>query len=69
MTDEQLQNLCRDQMCLHLEQEMIAHVLAKLSDGAERIPVIGSDARTGVPMRQELLSPELLSDGPATSSL
>jgi hypothetical protein len=69
VTDEQLQNLCRDQMCLHLEQEMIAHVLAKLSDGAERIPVIGCDARTGVPVRQELMSPDLRSDGLITSSL
>ena len=68
MTDEQLQNLCRDRMCLHLEQEMVAHVMAKLSDGAERIPVIGCDARTGVPVRQDL-SRDQLSDGPVTSSL
>jgi hypothetical protein len=54
VSDEQLQNLCRDRMCLHLEREMVAHVLAKLNDGAERIPVIGCDARTGVPVRLEL---------------
>jgi len=68
VTDEQLQNLCRDRMCLHLEREMIAYVMAKLDDGAEQIPVIGCDARTGIPVRQEL-SPGLLSDGPITSSL
>jgi hypothetical protein len=68
VTDEQLQNLCRDRMCLHLEQEMVAHVLAKLNDGAEQIPVIGCDARTGVPVRQDLSAAQL-SDGPITSSL
>ena len=67
MTDEQLQNVCRDRMCLHLEREMIAHVLAKLSDGAERIAVIGSDARTGIPMRLDLSHAEL-SDVPNTAS-
>jgi hypothetical protein len=69
VTDEQLQNLCRDRMCLHLEREMIAHVLAKLDGGgAERIPVIGCDARTGVPVRRDLSPPEL-SAVPVTPSL
>lgn len=66
MDGEQISNLCRDRMCLHLERQMIEHVLEKLAAGQESIPVIGCDARTGVP-RRIALSQSQLADAPITS--
>jgi hypothetical protein len=63
---EQLQNVCRDKICLHLERQMVDHVLEQLSAGRESIPVIGCDARTGVPRRVDLTQSQL-SDVPITS--
>ena len=71
MDGDQIHNVCRDKMCLHLEQQMVDHVLEQLAAGQESIPVIGCDARTGVPRRVDLSGPDLtqslLSDVPITS--
>ena len=67
MDGQQLQNLCRDKMCLHLEQQMIDHVLTRLKAGETSIPVIGCDARTGVPRRLDLAQSQL-ADMPITTA-
>ena len=61
MDADKVQNICRDKHCLHLEQQMIDHVLQKLAAGEESILVIGCDARTGVPRRLEVPKGQLVS--------
>lgn len=49
-----VQNVCRDTMCVQIEQEMAGYMLTKLQAGEAIFPIIGCDARTGVPVRQNV---------------
>ena len=57
--NSELQSLVRDQHGLRLEPEMTQYFITKSAESDQLIPVIGSDARTGVP-RREMLSAKLL---------
>ena len=54
MTPTELQQLLLDRAALRVGPEMAACVLRRWQSGASTSSVIATDARTGVPIRQEL---------------
>jgi hypothetical protein len=61
--EAELRRMVRDRRGLRIEVEMGKYILGKLSEVGQHIPVICSDARTGVARREILdlrvLGPEL----------
>ena len=55
MGETELQQRVRERLGLRVGPEMAAYILKQLKDDRDAsIPVIAADARTGVPLRQEL---------------
>ena len=59
MPETEVQQKLRERFGLRLGPEMAAYVLRQLDQNPESIPVIGSDARTGVPCRVKLPTGDL----------
>ena len=47
---------------LRIEPEMTRYALRQLGEGAPKFPLLGGDARTGVPTRAVISSSSLISD-------
>jgi hypothetical protein len=58
MPDQWIQSRVRDELILRIESEMAAYLFAN-AGATSSIPVIGADARTGVPRRQ-MIEPRAL---------
>ncbi len=61
MQESELQRIYRQMLGLRVGPEMARYVLARLRQGTagekipgESIPVMGGDARTGLPLRREI---------------
>ena len=58
-----LRQLVRERLGLHIGQEMTNYLAAKNAESTQPIPIIGQDARTGIPRRQ-IIDPQLLRPEP-----
>jgi hypothetical protein len=56
LDETDVQQFLRQRMNLSIEPEMTRYLARKSADATAPIPVIGADARTGVP-RREILDP------------
>ena len=58
-----LRLLVRDRFGLQIGPEMTQYLAARTADSIQPIPIIGEDARTGIPRRQ-IVDPQLLRTEP-----
>ncbi|HTL31408.1 MAG TPA: hypothetical protein VL282_19395 [Tepidisphaeraceae bacterium] len=69
MESEQVQRAMLEKFGIRVQPEMIKYILAQLKQSASaEIPVMGSYARTGVPVRQHISLAALQQTSPAVSS-
>ena len=59
MDEREIRRRLIAQFGIRIEPEMSRYVLGRLNSGADTIPVMGGDARTGVAVRTMLASSEL----------